>query len=75
MVIQWVPLNVSEACDSPLLTDALFPVQESSDEWGRAVVEVSTSRVARLPLTDIAVYHGQADDAQYGAKFGAVCFK
>lgn len=48
---------------------------DSSDEWGRAIVEVSTSRVARLPLTDIAVYHGQADDAQYGAKFGAVCFK
>jgi len=47
----------------------------TGSEWGRAIVEVTTSRVARMPLTDISIYHGQADDAQYGAKFMPVCFK
>jgi len=48
---------------------------DEGSEWGRAIVEVTTSRVARLPLTDISVYHGQSDDAQYGARFHPVCFK
>jgi len=47
----------------------------SGSGWGRAVVEVTTSRVARLPLTDISIYHGQSSDAQYGAKFMPVCFR
>ena len=52
-----------------------FTIQDDGDRWGRAVVEVYTSRVARLPLTDVSMYHSTAKDAQYGAKFMPVCFK
>jgi len=48
---------------------------DDGDRWGRAVVEVYTSRVARLPLTDVSMYHSTVKDAQYGAKFMPVCFK
>lgn len=46
----------------------------SSGNWDQTIIEVATTKTARLPVVDVAPYDIGTDNKQFGLEVGAVCF-
>jgi hypothetical protein len=48
--------------------------EAKDDSWKQTVFQVSTDKVERLPIQDIAAYDVADDNEQFGVEVGPVCF-